>query len=71
MVAVERVAAAREIHVILQIPGHQEVVAQVVDALEGERRTELVALVGVVEHHVQDHLDPRPVHCLHHVAKVV
>ena len=39
VVAVEGISAAGEIHVILQVPGHQKVVSAVVDALERESRT--------------------------------
>ncbi len=56
MIAVERIAAAGEI-VVIPLGGEQ-VVDVVVKALEGEEGAHLIALGGVVEHHVQVYLDP-------------
>ena len=69
VIAVESVAAPREIHVILQVPGHQEVVSLVVQALEREDRPKLVAFVGVIEDDIENDLDTGPVQRLHHVAE--
>ena len=55
MVAVQGVAHAREV-VVLSV-GREHVVDVVVQALEAEEGTALVALGRVVEHHVQDHVD--------------
>ena len=63
---VEAVAGAREVHVVAGIVRHEPVVDGVVDAAERQGRPELVALAGVVVDHVEDHLDPGPVQCLHH-----
>ena len=38
---------------------------------EAERRPVVVAFGGVVEHHVENHLDARPVQRLDHVAELV
>ena len=61
--AVERagVAAARVVDVGGGIVGRQAVVGRVVQAAQRQRRAELVALAGVVEHDVEDHLDARGV----------
>ena len=63
---VERVAGAREVHVVAPVVRHQPVVGGVVDALEREHRPEVVALGGVVVDHVEDHLDPGAVERLDH-----
>ena len=42
-------------------PREQPVVERVVDAAQRQRRTELVALAGVVVDDVEDHLEPGPV----------
>ena len=62
---VQRVAAAGEVEVVAAAVG-EPVVGGVVDAAEGERRPELVALGGVVVDDVEDHLDPGRVERLHH-----
>ena len=67
---VERVARAREVHVEVRVVGHQPVVADVVDALEGQHRAEVVALGGVVVDHVEDHLDARLVQGLDHALEL-
>ena len=56
MVAVEGVAAAAEI-IILPVR-REHVIDPVVKALEAEARPLFVALRRMIEHHVQDHLDP-------------
>jgi hypothetical protein len=67
---VERVAGAGEVEVVPVVLG-QAVVAAVVDALEAERRAQVVAFAAVVVDHVQDHLDAGRVQRLHHVAEFV
>ena len=63
---VERVAGPREVHVVARVVGDEAVVRGVVDALEGERRPEVVPLGRVVVDDVEDHLDARAVERLHH-----
>ena len=67
---VERVARAREVHVVARVVGHQPVVAGVVDALERQHRAEVVALRGVVVDHVEDHLDAGAVQRLDHALEL-
>ena len=62
---VERVPGAREVLVVPRRVGHRAVVGEVVDAPEGQRRAEVVALGGVVVDDVEDHLDAGAVHRLH------
>jgi hypothetical protein len=71
VVAAQRVPTAGVVHVVLAAAHDRVVVGRVVDALERERRTQVVALGGVVEHHVEDHLDPGLVQCLDHVPELV
>ena len=54
---VQRVAAAGVVHVVARVVVHEPVVRGVVDAAEGQRRTEVVAFGGVVVDDVEDHLD--------------
>ena len=54
---VQRVAGAGVVDVVPRL-GRQPVVGGIVDALEAERRSELVALGGVIVDHVEDHLEP-------------
>ena len=63
---VERVPAARVVHVVAAVVLHEAVVGGVVDAAEGQRRAEVIALGGVVVDHVEDDLDAGPVQRLHH-----
>lgn len=58
---VERIAAARVVDVVALLARHQPVVARVVQPAERQRRPQLVAFAGVVEHHVEQHLDARRV----------
>jgi len=68
MVAVERVSAAA---VVLVVPAAIEhVVDPVLQPLEAQRRPFFVALGRVVEDHVEDHLDARPVQGLHHLLEL-
>ena len=59
VVRIERVAAAREVHVVAGVLRTGAVVRGIVDAAKGERGAHLVAFGRVVVDHVQDHLDPR------------
>ena len=63
---VEGVPGAGVVHVVLRLVLDQPVVRRVVDALEAQRRAEVVALGGVVVDHVEDHLDAGGVHRLDH-----
>ena len=49
----------------------EDVVAEIVDSLEAEDRSELIALVGMVEHDVQDDFDACFVKRLYHVSKFI
>ncbi len=66
MAHVQGVPGARVVHVVLRLVLHQPVVRLVVDALEAQRRAEVVALRRVVVDHVEDDLDAGLVHRLHH-----
>ena len=70
VVGVERVAAAGVVGVP-RAAVFEDVVGRVVDAAEAERRPVLIALGGVVEHHVENDLDAGPVQRLDHVAELV
>ena len=61
---VEGVAATGEVHVVARVLGAQAIVGLVVDAAEGQRRTEVIALGGMVVDHVEDHLDAGGVQAL-------
>ena len=63
---VERVPGAGVVHVVLRLVVDEAVVGGVVDALEAQRRAEVVALGGVVVDHVEDDLDAGGVHRLDH-----
>ena len=71
VVAVDRVPAAGVVHVVLRlVVGCEQVVGVVVEPLEDDRRAHVVALGGVVEDDVEDHLDPGLVQGLDHVAEL-
>ena len=70
MVRVDRVAAAGVVHVVLLLGRVQQVVGVVLEPLEADRRAEVVALAGVVEDDVEDHLDAGLVQRLDHVAEL-
>ena len=63
---VERVAAAGRVEVRARVAGVQPVVGGVVQAPVAQRRPELVALRSVVEHDVDQHLEPGPVQGVDH-----
>ena len=67
---VDRVAAAGPVLVAAGVIGGQPVVRPVVDAAEGQRRAESVALGGVIEHDVQQHLDAGRVQRVDHCAEL-
>ena len=57
VVGVERVTAPGEVHVVLGVGGREHVVGLVGLTPEADGGPVLVALAGVVEHDVEDHLD--------------
>ena len=63
---VEGVAGAGVVHVVALVVLDEAVVGRVVDALEAQRRPEVVALGGVVVDDVEDDLDAGGVHRLDH-----
>ena len=66
MAGVDRVPGAGVVDVVALLVGHQPVVGGVVDALEAQRRAELVALGGVVVDDVEDDLEAGLVEPAHH-----
>jgi len=58
MLHVERVAAARVITVVAEVPGFEAIIGGIVDAAPRKSRAELIALAGVVVNHVKDDLKP-------------
>ena len=70
VVHVQRVAAARPVDVIAQVLGREPVVAQVVDAAHRQGGAAVAALRRVIEHHVEDDLEPRSVHGAHQLAEL-
>ena len=68
---VEGVPRAGVVHVVAGVVLHQPVVRRVVDALEAQRRAEVVALRRVVVDDVQDHLDAGRVHRAHHLLELL
>ena len=70
MAEVDRVAGAGVVDVVAPVVGREPVVGGVVDALERERRPELVALGGVVVDDVEDHLDPGVVEVRDHLLEL-
>ena len=63
---VQRVPAAGRVHVQPRVGRVQPVVRRVVQPAEAQRRAGVVALGGVVEHHVEQDLDPGRVQRVHH-----
>ena len=70
MIGVERVAGAAEIGVAGAV-WLEDVVSAVVQSPETQRWAAMVAFRGVIEHHVENDFDARPVQRLDHVAKLV
>jgi len=68
---VEHVAAARFVAVPVRPLPVEPVPRRVVEPAPGERRTMLVALAGMVEHHIDDHLDACGVQRPHHRAELL
>ena len=70
VVGVERVSTAGVVGVASAVV-LQDIVRRVVQAPEAQRRPMVIALRGVIEHDVEDHLEARPVQRLHHVTELV
>ena len=70
MIAVQGVAAAGKVEVAAAVAGIEQVVDAVVQPAVGEGGAARVALGGVVEHHVQDYLDPGRVQLPYHVLEL-
>ena len=70
MIAVDRVAAAGVVHVILAVVRHEVIGHLVAEALEIDGGAEVVAFAGVVENGIDDHGDARPVQGFDHVAEL-
>lgn len=68
---VQRVARTRVVHVVLLVIFHQAVIRGVVDALERQRGSQVVAFGGVVVHNVQDDFDSRGVQRTDHGFEVL
>ena len=66
MLHIQRVSSSRIIRVVARIIGDEAVVGAVIDALEREGRTHLIAFRRVVVNHVQNHLQAGGVQRLHH-----
>ena len=71
MARVEAVAGARRVVVEAPVVVDEPVVRRVVEALERQRRAQVVALGGVVVDDVEDHLDPGRVHRLDHLLELL
>ena len=69
VVAVQGVSTATEI-IIMSI-GRQHIIGLVVYATIGDVGTLLIALGGVVKHHVEHHFDAVLVQLLHHVLQLI
>ena len=70
MIGVKRVAGAAVVRIARAVI-FQDVVGAVVQSTEAERRAVVIAFGSMVEDHVQNDLDSRPVQRLHHVAKLI
>ena len=69
MAGVDRVPSAGVVDVVALLLGHRPVIGKIVDALEGERRPELVAFRGMVVNHVENHLEPGIMESPDHLAE--
>ena len=68
---VQAVARAGVVDVAAPVLGAQAVVGRVVGALQGEHRSAVVSLRGVVVDDVEDDLDALPVQRLHHLLELL
>ena len=69
VVAVQCITTAAEVEVTAI--GREHVISLVVDAAIGDVGTSLVTFCGMVEHHVEDHLDAVGVQPLHEVLQLI
>ena len=67
---IQRVTGAGVVHVVEAIPVHQAVVGLIINAAKRDGRAHVVALSGVVVHHIQDHLNARLVVGTHHLLEL-
>jgi len=71
MVAIERVAAAGVVHVILPGRCNKEVITAIIDTSETERWSLMVAFIGVIKDYVKDYLDALFVKCLYRIEELL
>ena len=68
---VQRIAAAAVVVISRTLIGWQAVAAGIVQAAPAQGGAVFITLGGVVEHHIQQHLDARAVQGLHHAAELI
>ena len=71
MRGINRVAGTGIVDVVTMLIGQGTVIREVIDAFKRQRWAQLVALGGVVIHHVKDHLDTGIVKRPHHVTEAL
>ena len=67
---VQRVTGTGVVHVVEAIPVYQAVVCLIINAAKRNGWTHMVALSGVVVHHIQDHLNAGLVVGAHHMLEL-
>src|SRR5262249_50050224 len=70
VIGVQGVPGATEVGIAGAVPV-EDVVGPVIDAAEAQRGPAMVALRSVIEHHVEDDFDPRPMEGFDHVTKLI
>ena len=68
---VEGIAGPRVVHVEARVLLRRSIIGEIIDSLEGKHGSEMVALGGVVEDHVEEDLDVRLVQVLHHLLELL
>ena len=63
---VQGVAAAREVHVVTLVVGHEAIVSRVINAAKAERRPQVIAFARVVVDDIENHFDAFAMQRLHH-----
>ena len=71
VIAVEGVAAARIVHVVLPVLGRERVVNAIGKALEVDGRPTMITFGSVIEDDIENHTDPGLVQGLDHVAELI
>ena len=71
VIAVEGVATARIVHVVLPILGRERVVNAIGKALEVDGRPAMITFGSVIEDNIENHTNPGLVQGLDHVAELV